>query len=630
MLRFVLGCSGRRGITLGACALAVALPSCDGKGSVEPPPALGVARASLQSEAASANASGCADHAESDDPIEREHAKQAVRWRHPHHPGPAGVVPVRLLGINDFHGRLSEGLLVSSRPAGGAAVLASYLKAASAGFEGRSLIVHAGDLVGASPPESALLQDEPSIQFLNLLANSECGGAARSSSRCNVIGTAGNHEFDEGTDEFLRLVYGGEHEAGPFLEVPFTGARFPYVSANVVRTGGAFLLPPSRVVNLGGVRVGVIGAVLKETPTIVTPTGVAGLSFLEEATAINAEVARLEARGVQAIVVTIHQGSAQTPVDDSETDPSAAVGAPISSIVSALSGAVDVVVSGHSHTFTNALLPSSTGSAVLVTQAFSNGTAYAELDLDLDLASGDVVAKTARILTTFSDQAPGIVRDPEVQVLVDSARASVAPLVNRVVSQIAGDITRTQNAAGESTLGDLVADSQRAALGTDFAFMNPGGIRADLLFAADPTNPSDAEGSASWGELFTIQPFGNSLVTLRLTGEQVLALLEQQWQGQATPRLLQISGLSYTWDAALPDGEKIVEVLQDGVPVDPAGEYSATVNSFIAAGGDGFTVLTSAADQVGGPLDLDAFIDFLAAAPQPVAVPALDRISRLN
>jgi 5'-nucleotidase len=233
-------------------------------------------------------------------------------------------------------------------------------------------------------------------------------------------------------------------------------------------------------------------------------------------------------------------------------------------------------------------------------------------------------------VTTFSDQLPGSARDPEVQVLVDDARAFVAPLVNRVVATVAADITRAASAAGESSLGNLIADAQRTALGTDFAFMNPGGIRADLLFAADPQNPTDIAGSATWGELFTIQPFGNSLVSMQLTGAQVVALLEQQWVGQPFARMLQISGLSYTWDAAAPDGRKIVEVLQDGSPIDTAAEYSVTVNNFIAAGGDNFTVLSGGQDQVGGPIDLDAFIEFLTAAPQPLTPPALGRITRRN
>jgi 5'-nucleotidase len=625
-------------LSLSAIAGSLLLFACDPQTDVvrvtEPSASPGVARAPLTAKhrapLASSHAS-CGDHGDDEAGAElRERASRSVRWRGPRPSVAGSELPVRLLGINDFHGRLSEGLRASGRPVGGAAVLASYLKAAGAGFEGRSLIVHAGDLVGASPPNSALLQDEPTIDFMNLLANVHCRGAARRAPRCNIVGTLGNHEFDEGAGELLRLIYGGDHERGPFLVSPYGGARFPYVSANVVRTGAGWLVPPSLIANLGGVRVGVIGAVLKETPTIVTPTGVAGLEFLDEAAAINAQVAELEQRDVHAIVVTIHQGAAQTPASESPTDAAAEVGAPISTIVRALDDAVDVVVSGHSHSFTNALVPNRNGVEILVTQAFSNGTAYGEIDLELDRRSGDVVAKTARIVSTFADQAPGDVRDPGVQALVDAATASVAPLVNEVVAQVARDITRTQNAAGESALGDLIADAQRAAMATDFAFMNPGGIRADLTYAADPTNLTDVDGSATWGELFTIQPFGNSLVRMELTGAQIMQLLEQQWLGQASPRLLSISGLTYTWNAAAADGQRIVEILQDGLPIDPAETYTAAVNNFIAAGGDNFTVLSSGSNPLGGPIDLDAWIDFLGTLPQPLEPPALERITRLN
>jgi 5'-nucleotidase len=575
---------------------------------------------------------GCADHDGDDDesPGDRDHASRPVWWRHPHHPGPRGVVAARVLGFNDFHGRLTEGLRVANRPAGGAAVLASYLRSEMVGFEGRSLIVHAGDHVGATPPESALLQDEPAISFLNLLSNQYCRGQRRTSEFCNVVGTFGNHEFDEGTTELLRLINGRNHANGPFLENPWRGADYPYVSANVVSAKtGRPLVSAHTIVNLGGVRVGVIGAVLKETPTIVTPAGVAGLQFLDEITAINGEVTKLKRRGVQAILVTIHQGARQAPTNENETDPAATVGAPISTIVAGLDDEVDVVVSGHSHSFTNALLKNAHGVDILVTQAFSSGTAFAEIDLELDRATRDVVSKTARVLTTFSDQAPGDTRAADVQALVDAARTKVAPLVNQEVATVAADATRTATPAGEQPLGNLIADAQRAAMNTDFAFMNPGGIRADLFFAADPTNTADADGRVLWGELFTIQPFGNSLVRMTLTGSQIVALLEQQWVGQTSPRFLQISGLTYTWDSARPDGSKIVEVRKDGVAIVPTTEYSVTVNNFIAGGGDNFTTLLSGTGQVGGAIDLDALIDYMKAQPQPVAVPPLGRITRL-
>jgi 5'-nucleotidase len=574
----------------------------------------------------------CGDHADDDrlDTAEaRSEAARAVVWRNPK-AKKNPTVQAKVLGFNDFHGQLAEGRRVSNRPVGGAAVLASYLKAAQVGYEGKSLIIHAGDHVGASPPESALLQDEPSIQFLNTLANRECQGASRADKECNVVGTLGNHEFDEGKDELLRLIYGGSHAKGPFLQGPYRGARFPYVNANVVVNGkrkNKPLLPPFVVRKLDGVKVGVIGAVLKETPTIVTASGVAGLTFLDEVTAINEQVQELKCKGVRAIIVTIHQGAFQSPSYTTPTDPTATVGAPISGIVSQLDDEVDLVISGHSHSFTNALVKTASGHDILVTQAFSASTAYDDIELELDRKTGDVVTKSARIVTTYADQAPGNVRDAAAQAIVDQALALTAPLVNQPIARFTGDITRAQNAAGESTLGDLIADAQRAALGTDFAFMNPGGIRQDLTFAATAGNAADADGLALWGELFTIQPFGNVLVKLNMTGQQIYDLLNQQF---AVNRFLQISGLTYTWDNGLPAASRVIEVRKDGVAIDKSASYTVTANNFIVGGGDGFTVFQGGTGNVLSSIDLDALLTYVAGLPQPFSAPALNRITRLN
>lgn len=428
----------------------------------------------------------------------------------------------------------------------------------------------------------------------------------------------------------MRLIYGGNHANGPYLQDPYQGARFPYVNANVVVEGKKKdkpLLYPYVVRKIDGVKLGVIGAVLKETPTSVTASGVAGLKFLDEASSINAQVAELKEKNVHTIVVTIHQGAPQSPTYVTPTDPTASVGAPIPTIVSQLDDEVDVVISGHSHSFTNALVKTQSGHEILVVQAFSASTAYDDIDLEIDRESGDVLTKSARIVTTFSDQAPGNVRDSEVQAIVDQAVARTAPLVNRVVATFTADVTSTQNSAGESSLGNLIADSQRAAMATDFAFMNPGGIRANLTFAKNPTNAADADGVALWGELFTIQPFGNSLVKLNMTGQQIYDLLNQQF---AVNRLLQISGLTYAWDASLPAASRVVEVRKDGVAIDKAATYTVTANNFIAGGGDGFSVFLGGTGNIGGPIDLDALLAYLQGLAQPFAPPSLNRITRLN
>jgi 5'-nucleotidase len=560
----------------------------------------------------------------------RIEAMQRLTWRDSRWKNDP-VINIKLLGINDFHGQLSP-RVVATRPAGGAAVLASYLRAAAEAAKDGAFIVHAGDHVGASPPNSALLQDEPAIGVLNQLANQQCLPArllrklpyeiqAYAQPRCNVVGTFGNHELDEGISEATRLIYGGNHEDGPFLEQRWQGARFPYISANVLdATTDRPVIQPYTVKVVNGIAIGFIGAVLKETPTIVTPTGVAGLKFVDEADAINAAVKQLKRQGVKTLIVTIHQGTGQPsyvgPTDPAVLPPSG----PIAQIVKRLDSEVDVVVSGHAHGFTNALVPNSAGKQILVTQAFSASTAYGEIDLAISRKSADVVEKSAAIVTTWGDEGPGLVPDAKVAELVAQADARVAPLVSRLVGIVTTPLTRAENSAGESSLGNLIADAQRITTNVEFAFMNPGGIRADL----------DA-GEVTWGELFAIQPFGNDLVSMDLTGMQIKTLLEQQWVGQPFPRMLKTSGLIYTWDGLRPVGDRVVQILKaDGTPVDPAAIYRVTVNSFLAAGGDGFVVLPSGTHRVVGPVDLTALVEYVESLPEPFSAAIEGRIVRSN
>ncbi|HEY7374417.1 MAG TPA: 5'-nucleotidase C-terminal domain-containing protein [Polyangia bacterium] len=533
-----------------------------------------------------------------------------------------GNLHVKLLGFNDFHGQLDAGKKVGTRNVGSASVLVSYLRAAQAGIEDQTFIVHAGDEVGASPPDSALLQDEPSIQVLNLLANSSCTYTDKLNPACNLVGTLGNHEFDEGRVELLRLLNGGNFATGPFLEDPYRGARFPYVSANVIdQITGQPLIQPLVVKQTHGIPVAFIGAVLKGTPTIVTPTGVAGLNFLDEADAINSYVPVLKAMGVHTIVVTIHQGGFQTSYNG-PTNPTATLssGPEILDIVNRLDDEIDVVISGHTHAFTNALLPNAHGKPILVTQAFSFSTAYDDVDLLIDPVSKDVVSKTASIVTTFADAGPGLTPAADAQAITDAAFARVAPLVTQVFGFASTPFTRTENAAGETTLGDLIADAQLEATGAQLTFMNAGGVRADL----------DA-GDITYNDLFTIQPFGNTMVTMNLTGGQIYQVLEQQFPGafgQTTQRIMKTSGFHYTWDSTKPAGSKIVEVDIAGVPIDLNATYRISCNNFMATGGDGFATFISGTDQVGGPIDLDVLIQYVKEH-TPFTAGALDRVTRL-
>lgn len=501
----------------------------------------------------------------------------------------AALVPLhmKLLALNDLHGQITASRRVGGRPAGGAAYLATYLKQRAAQVE-YSLLVHAGDMVGASEPTSALIQDQPAVEFMNRIGMD--------------VGTVGNHEFDEGLAEFYRLTRGGCHPTAGCWK----GANFPYVVSNVINTEtGKPILPAYEIINVNGARIGFIGAIHETTPQVVVPSAITNLKFLDEVESINRAVKELQQQNVHAIVVLIHEGANQDQEGTRLTGP-------LARVVEQIDDDVDIVVGSHFHAYTSIMWDGK-----LVTQAFSYSTAFADIDIVIDRAKRDIVSKQAEIVTTFHE---GSYPDPEIAAMVQQYADQVAPLVNRVVGTAATPITREQTPAGESALGNLIADAQRWKMGTQFAFMNPGGIRSDI-----------EAGEVTWGELYSVQPFANDLVQMTLTGEQIYRLLNQQWQtgsdGNVTTRFLQISGLSYTWSDARPVGDKVVEVRgPDGQPLDRGASYTVTVNNFLAGGGDAFTVLREGTNRVVGPVDLDALVDYIGTLPQPFTAQTEGRI----
>lgn len=543
---------------------------------------------------------------------QRLQAAKTVRW---HLPSPGTPATVHLLAINDFHGQIGPGKRVAGRPVGSAPVLQSYLQAAGA-TNPNTLTAEVGDLVGGSPPLSALLQDEPTVMWFNGLGNRFC--AKSSHPRCNLVGTIGNHEFDEGLGELQRLLDGGNHPKGPFLENPWAGARFPVVSANILKDGKP-LWPAYAIKQVQGVRVAFVGAVLHDLASVVSPSAIAGLTIEDEVTAINRVVPELQRRGIHAIVALIHQGGRQNAYEGATNDTAPPPDGVITAIAQKLDADVDVVLSAHSHSFSNALLERPGEPPVLVTQAFSSGTAYADLALGISRQNGEVVDKSARIMTTFADEGPGLMPDPQAQSLVEAAQARVAPLVNQVAGTAPHPITAQANEAGESPLGDLIAAAQRQAMGSDLAFTNPGGIRGDL----------DA-GPVTYGEVFAIQPFGNVLVQLAMSGSQIKALLEAQWQG-AYPRILAPAGLRYTWQASAPVGSRVVTVnREDGEPLADQAIYTVTVNSYLADGGDQFSLLADPTlPRITGPADVDALWASLEAQDGTITAPEPGLIQRL-
>ncbi|MBM0260638.1 bifunctional UDP-sugar hydrolase/5'-nucleotidase [Micromonospora sp. 4G55] len=524
-------------------------------------------------------------------------------------------VDVKLLALNDFHGNLepptgSSGT-IAGQPAGGAEYLATQLAALRGATEEereRTITVAAGDLIGASPLLSAAFHDEPTIESLTMAGLD--------------FASVGNHEFDEGANELLRIQNGGCHPVDGCADgTPYTGAGFQYLSANAFKTAtGQPLLPPYAVKKVDGVKVGFIGMTLEGTPQIVSQEGVAGLTFSDEAETANKYARILRSQGVQTIVVLLHEGG-QQDATGGINDCKGFTG-PIVDIANRMDPSIDVVVSGHTHQAYNCEI-----NGKLVTSASSFGRLVTDIDLQIDRKTGDVLTAKANNVVVTRD----VTKDAAQTELITRYKTALGPVATKVVGETAEPLNRVQEtlfgtAKGESPLGNVIADAQFAATdneqGALGAFMNPGGVRADL----------DA-GQVTYEEAFTVQPFANNLVTLDLTGAQLYCVLEQQFVVGRT--LYPSSTVRYTVDVngttgttADPcAGTRVVRgsLTLGGVTVTDAGTYRVTVNNFLAGGGDGFTALKSGTNQVTGMIDLDAFVAYLTAS-SPVSAPALDRI----
>jgi len=526
-------------------------------------------------------------------------------------------VDLTIVAINDFHGHLKPppGGIVIADPAdrarkirvaaGGAEHMATLVKVLRVAAP-NSVFVAAGDLIGASPLLSGMFADEPTIESLSAMGLD--------------ISAVGNHEFDKGPAELLRMQNGGCHPVkGCFGPRPFAGAKFRYLAASTVVTStGQTLFPPYVVKTFGNVPVAFIGLTLKGTPAIISPSAAAGLHFADEAETVNALVPELRARGIEAIVVLIHEGGYPTGGHNECPGISGA----IVDIVKRLDKAVDLVVSGHTH---RSYICTIDGR--LVTSAESFGTLVTRIDVKLDPRTRDVVSAKAENLIVRTE---GFAPDRAQTELIAGYEARVKSLAGRVVGQITATLSRTAGPSGESVLGGIVADAQLAATraeqdgGAQLAFTNPGGVRTDLVRRDD--------GNVTYADVFASQPFNNLLVTLTLTGAQIKQLLEQQWIGQQNPRILQVSkNFTYAWDAARPLGERVdaATIRLDGAPIDPAARYRVTVNNFLAEGGDNFVVLREGAERSTGNSDLAALVAWFEQA-SPISPGALDRIRRVN
>lgn len=564
----------------------------------------------------------------------------------------AEPVPLRLIGINDFHGNLEAGSLSLTLPdpqapgtplrvpAGGAAALAGLVQTLRAGAP-HSLMLSAGDLIGASPLVSTLFRHESTVEVMNRIGLE--------------LDVLGNHEFDAGVAELKRVARGGCAATAPESAVSscalgtYAGARFPLLSANVLDTRGRPVFAPYVVKRYAGIRVGIIGAVTRSTPSIVVPSGVAGLRFIDEAEAVNRAARHLRAQGVKAIVAVFHEGgelgTPQQRGDWNDTRCTDAHG-PIFEIAKRLSPDVGVIFSAHTHQGYRCEVDGR-----VIIQGTSYGRGISVVDVALDPATRRFVPALTRSinLPVLNERTDPALRErlaaalpapygevlrstrPDAAVAAQVARytAMAAPRAARPVGQIGGSFLRGGSRT-DSAAGRLVADAQLAATrdaqagAAQIAFTNPGGIRSDLECLGTPPC------TVTFGQVFTMQPFGNSLMVMSLSGAQIKALLESQQKPSATePTFLQPSeGLTYTWQADAPAGERVQDLRLNGQTLEPTQTYRVTVNNFLAEGGDGFVLLKEGSQRLGGAQDVDALVAYLGKSP-PREPSAQARVSRV-
>ena len=520
-------------------------------------------------------------------------------------PAPAPIAPIdiNLVALNDFHGHLeaSKFVYTSARDlkentvsAGGIDNLAAALQAFRI-EDPELLLVGAGDLVGASPAMSSMWADEPAIVALGMLGLR--------------VSAVGNHEFDQGRKELLRKQNGGCASALPAkackLAPDFGGAPFGYLAANVIDSAtGKPLLPAYSIQTIKGVKIAFIGAVLQDTASVVMASGIAGLTFIDEASAINQALVAARAQGASAFVALIHQGGDTSEPFD-QPDCSELKG-PIVGIARQLDPAIRLVISGHSHQGFQCKVDGRT-----ITQAQMGGHVLSRIKLTIDPASGAVQGVAVRNVPVVAGQYPA---DPKVAAYLASVKAQSQAALERPIARVAArSAQRKQNDAGESALGNLIADAVLEATrvrGAQVGFMNGGGMRSDFDVGANLT--------ATFGQVQVVLPFSNTLVVMEMTGVQLRGLLEQQFErpGSGAERaMLQVShSLRYRWNDALPKGAKVVagSIRIDGVPLDDATTYRVATNNFLAEGADGFPMFAQAANKVDtGIVDLDAFIALL-------------------
>lgn len=511
----------------------------------------------------------------------------------------AKTTKVQVLALNDFHGQLrppdstSSGGRIGATPAGGAEYLAQYVRDLEAGNK-NSIFVSAGDLIGATPLVSAIFHDEPTIEAMNLMGLDYNG--------------VGNHEFDEGPEELVRMQDGGCHPTdGCFAGDGFEGADFSFLAANVTyKDSGENIFPPYAIHEFPGVDVAVVGMTLEGTPNIVTAEATENLEFHDEADSVNALVPVLKAQGIETIIVLLHEGgNAGASLNESTVNSCVnPTGAGVE-VIKRFDPEIDLVVTGHTNWALNC--PDLAGTGIMVTGAASAGRVVTDVDLTISRATKEVVSASINNVIVKRD-----VFSPaeDLAALIAKYGEIAAPTENRVIGFAPDPLTRTANPLGESSLGDIIADAQLwATSGPSWthgdpavvSFMNAGGIRADIN-----------AGDITYGEAFSVQPFANVLTTMDMTGADIEAVLERQFAGGSG--ILQIpASLTYDRCNTLPAcaGNRVQNVRINGTLLDPGATYRVTVNNFLAGGGDGYPEFLNGTNRYVGEIDLDAFARYV-------------------
>jgi 5'-nucleotidase len=542
-------------------------------------------------------------------------------------PTAGDTVDVQLVAINDFHGGLEPATggtgRIGNADAGGVEYLATHVSRLKA-TNPNTVVVSAGDNIGATPLLSSLFHDEPSIEALGMAGLQ--------------LSALGNHDLDEGWWELYRIQKGGCHPVDGCQDgTPYAGASFTYLAANVTLDPGRAdpkmlalagvdgtasrpLLPAFTVREIGGIRVGFIGLILQGAPRVILPNSIRGLTFSPESDAANTAARALREQGIRAVVVLMHEGGQQgTTSSTSAFDINGCVDmeASFQDLIGRMSDDIDVVVSGHSHMAYNCLIDGK-----LVTSAASAGRLVTDIDLRIRRSDGEVVSKTARNVVVTRD----VAKDRGETELLAHYKPLADTVGHRVVGSIAGSLTRNANAAGEFSLGDVIADAfldaaKKTAGGADLAIWNPGGVRADLVAPAGRQTP------VTYAQVFSVLPFGNELIVKTVTGDMLVNMLEQQF-GADRRRIMQVStGFAYSYDPSREPGRRVdrSSIRVNGMRLDPMRTYRLATSNFLWDGGDGLGALAAGRDPVLVGTDYDLFADYISRH-SPVQPGRTDRI----